>query len=65
MLSEEEKQEILTALQSINSMNNIGSNQTLQKLSAIFLVSSENWLEVDFSGWGNKGTDNEKFELLK
>jgi len=37
----------------------------LQKLSAIFHLSSENWLEVDFSRWGNKGTDNEKFELLK
>ncbi len=65
VLSEEEKQEILTALQSINSMNNIGNNQTLQKLSAIFNMSSENWLEVDFSRWGNNGTDNEKFELLK
>lgn len=65
VLSEEEKQEILTALQSINSMNNIGNNQTLQKLSAIFNMNSENWLEVDFSRWGNHGTDNEKFELLK
>ena len=65
VLSEEEKQEILTALQSINSMNNIGSNQTLQKLSAIFHMSSENWLEVDFSRWGSEGTDNEKFKLLK
>ncbi len=65
VLSEEEKQEILTALQSINLTNNIGNNQTLQKLSAIFCISSENWLEVDFSRWGNKGTDNEKFELLK
>lgn len=65
VLSEEEKQEILTALQSINSMNNIGNNQTLQKLSAIFNMSSENWLEVDFARWGNNGTDNEKFELLK
>ena len=46
-------------------MNDIGSNQTLQKLSAVFNMSSENWLEVDFSRWGNKGTDNEKFELLK
>ena len=46
-------------------MNNIGNNQTLQKLSAIFNMSSENWLEVDFSRWGNNGTDNEKFELLK
>ena len=64
VLSEEEKQEILTALQSVNSTNNMGSNQTLQKLSAIFHISSENWLEVDFSRWGNKGTDNEKFEFV-
>lgn len=65
VLSEEEKQEILTALQSVYSMNHIGGNQTLQKLSAIFHMNSENWLEVDFSRWGNNGTDNEKFELLK
>lgn len=45
VLSEEEKQEILTALQSISFMNKIGSNETLQKLSAIFNMSSENWLE--------------------
>lgn len=65
VLSEEEKQEILAALQSINPVNNIGINQTLQKLSAIFNISTENWLEVDFSRWGNKGTGNKKFELLK
>ena len=65
VLSEEEKQEILAALQSVNSTDNIDNNQTLEKLSAIFNMSSENWLEVDFSRWGNKGTDNEKFELLK
>ena len=65
VLSEEEKQEILTALQSINFTKNISSSQTLQKLSAIFNLSSENWLEVDFSRWGNKGIENEKFELLK
>lgn len=65
VLSEEEKLEILTALQSINSTNNISSYQTIQKLSAIFNINTENWLEVDFSRWGNKGTDNEKFELLK
>ena len=65
VLSEEEKQEILTALQSMDATKNISSRQTLQKLSAIFNLSSEDWLEVDFSRWGNKGTDNEKFELLK
>ncbi|MDE6853334.1 MAG: YafY family transcriptional regulator [Lachnospiraceae bacterium] len=65
LLSEEEKQEVLTALQSISATKNSSNNQTLQKLSAIFNVSSEDWLEVDFSRWGNRGTDNEKFELLK
>ncbi|RKI41078.1 YafY family transcriptional regulator [bacterium D16-51] len=65
VLSEEEKQEILAALQSINFTKSIRSSQTLQKISAIFNLSSENWLEVDFSRWGNKGNDNEKFELLK
>lgn len=65
VFSEEEKQEILTALQSINFTNNMSNRQTLEKLSAIFNMSSDNWLEVDFSRWGNRGTDNEKFDLLK
>lgn len=65
VLSEEEKQEILAALQSINITRNIGESKTLQKLSAIFQLRSENWLEVDFSRWGNHGFDKEKFELLK
>ena len=65
MLSEDEKQEILTALQSINMIQNINDSQTLQKLSAIFNLNSQDWLEVDFSRWGNQVTDNDKFELLK
>ena len=65
VLSEDEKKEILSALQSINATPNIDNSQTLQKLSAMFHVSGENWLEVDFSRWGNKEADNEKFELLK
>ena len=65
ILSKEEKQDILIALQSINTIQNIRNSQTLQKLSAIFNLNSENWLEVNFSRWGNEKADNEKFELLK
>lgn len=65
VLSEEEKQEILTALQSVNTAQNVNSSQTLQKLSAMFQLNSENWLEIDFSRWGNAASDNEKFELMK
>ncbi len=65
VLSEEEKQEILTALQSIRTAQDGNDSQILQKLSAIFRTESENWLEVDFSRWGDQGSDNEKFKLLK
>lgn len=65
VLSKEEKQEILSALQSINITQNMGESRTLQKLSALFSLPSENWLEVDFSRWGDHAFDNDKFELLK
>ena len=65
VLSQEEKRDILTAVQSIHMTQNIADSQTLQKLSAMFQLPSENWLEVDFSRWGNKAFDNEKFALLK
>lgn len=65
VLSEAEKQEILAASQSIHITRNMDCSRTLQKLSALFQLHSENWLEVDFSRWGNPGYDNETFELLK
>lgn len=65
VLSGEEKQEILTALQSLNATQRIQSNDTVRKLSALFRLDSEDWLEVDFSRWGEKAQDHEKFELLK
>ncbi len=65
VLSEKEKQEILAALQSINAAKNVDGSETLQKLSALFHTHSENWLEVEFSRWGNQESDNRKFERLK
>lgn len=65
VLSKEEKQEILAALQSLNTARSAENSQTLQKLSALFQMGAQHWLEVDFSGWGNPGFDNEKFSQLK
>lgn len=65
VLSEEERQEILTALQSLNAAKSAENSRTLQKLSAMFQLGKEHWLEVDFSRWGSQGLDNEKFERLK
>ncbi len=65
LLSETEKQEIVTALQSINATRYVDYNDILGKLSALFHMDSKSWLEVDFSRWGDKQKDNQKFELLK
>lgn len=65
VLSEQEKQEILMGLQSFSIVGNMHEKDILLKLSALFNIHTENWFEVDFSRWGSKSYDNEKFELLK
>jgi len=65
ILSENEKQEVLTAIQSIFATGYTGEKELLTKLSAIFNVNTRNWLEVDFSRWGKRIYDNSKFEILK
>lgn len=63
--SEKEKQDILSALQSVLAVNNTYEKEMLTKLSALFSINSDNWFEVDFSRWGSKTQDNTTFELLK
>lgn len=65
VLSENEKQEVLTALQSISATGYIGGKEMLTKLSALFHINTRNWLEVDFSRWGKCACDNSKFDILK
>ena len=65
ILSENEKQEVLTAMQSILATGYTGGKDILTKLSALFNVNTRNWLEVDFSRWGKCTYDNSKFEKLK
>lgn len=65
ILSENERQEVLTAIQSISATGYTGGKEMLTKLAAIFNVNTRNWLEVDFSRWGKRIYDNSKFEILK
>lgn len=65
LFSEEEKQEILTRLQNLNTLPNLRGNAALDKLSTLFQNHSDDWLEVDFSRWGDKNRDDEKFEAIK
>ncbi|MEY8338548.1 YafY family protein [Lachnospiraceae bacterium 62-35] len=65
ILSENERQEVLAAMQSISATGYTSSKEILTKLSALFNMNTENWLEVDFSRWGKSTYDHSKFEMLK
>ncbi|MCI8374338.1 MAG: YafY family transcriptional regulator [Lachnospiraceae bacterium] len=65
LLSRQEKQEILSALQSLAAVGHDFELGILEKLSGLFQVSSENWFEVDFSRWWEPKRQNNTFSLLK
>jgi len=52
ILSEQEQNEILSALHGLSSVKTSETDQVLKKLSTIFNKNTVNWLDVDFSGWG-------------
>lgn len=63
--TEEERLELLTALQSMAATGRAADGGTLTKLSALFGLDAGDWLEVDFSRWGDFTQDNARFETLK
>ncbi|KPU42922.1 HTH domain protein [Oxobacter pfennigii] len=64
-ISEEEQNQILFALQSLTSTEHIDVSNILSKLRTLFDKTDTNWIEVDFSRWGNAKRDKERFEILK
>lgn len=64
LLSDEEQNQILFAIQSLQATDQ-NVDGLLQKLGAAFRKTNTNWIEVDFSRWGMRRTDNLKFDQLK
>ena len=62
ILSEQEQNEILSALHGLSNIKTDGTKQTLRKISSIFNKTATNWLEVDFSGWGDESDFFNKFK---
>lgn len=54
LLSEDEQNEILSALYGVSSIKSANTHQILQKLSTIFNKTTTDWMEVDFSGWSHE-----------
>jgi len=57
ILSEQEQQEILFALQAFAGVDSARTSQALKKLSTLFKKSAADWLQVDFSDWNFAGNN--------
>ena len=65
VLTEDEQNQILFALQGLSAAQNANDAQILGKLQSLFQKSDTAWIEVDFSRWGSGELDKRKFETLK
>lgn len=65
LLSPEEQDEILLALQAVLSFQSGETGETLSRLSALFRREGGNWLEVDFAGWGGGTREQATFSIVK
>jgi len=52
LITEEEQQQILSALVSLDETTSKDKNQTLQKLGEFFNTKPINWISIDYSNWG-------------
>ena len=65
LLSREEQDEILFALQATLATGGGTEGDTLARLSALFRREGDGWLEVDFTDWGSGAQERENFALVK
>ena len=65
LLSEHEKQQIISALQGLDNTTKQHENELLTKLSALFKMKNTNWIEVDFNNWQNNKMYERTFNGIK
>lgn len=65
LLSENEKQQIMSALQGLDHITLQHENELLTKLSALFQMKNISWLEVDFNNWQNNKMYEKTFDGIK
>lgn len=63
ILSEEEQNQILFALQSLEKMNSQSEKDILEKMSTIFNKKVTDWIKIDFSSWSPSNENT--FQIIK
>lgn len=65
LLSEQEQNEILFALQSLAITQSSETDNVLSKVSTLFNKRHTNWIEVDVSSWGSSIDSKNDFTMIK
>lgn len=65
LLSNQEQNDILSALQGLKATSYADTDKVLSKLNSLFGSKSPDWIEVDFSYWNSNEEDKLKFGQLK
>ena len=64
ILSENEQNQILFALQGMKKVVGEDEKDILEKLSILFNKKVNDWIKIDFSNWGKDKTQKERFEMI-
>ena len=65
LFSEQEQEQMLTALQGMIATTEKNTNELLIKLNGLFQIKSANWIEVDFSDWAHRTPQQDTFNIIK
>lgn len=65
VLTKGEKMDILSSLYAVQAVDFGGVKTALEKMSSLLGGSQSDWIEVDFSSWGNENWEMETFNLIK
>lgn len=65
VLTTEEKKKILESLNALNEVSLSSDNDAVSKLRSFFGEQSQDWIEIEFSSWGNSQEDAAIFEQIK
>ena len=65
VISEDEQKQILFALQSMSATGYLETDRILGRLQSLFENTNKDWIEVDFTRWGNIQEDKIIFDTLK
>ncbi len=65
ILSEEEQNQILFALQGMKKMAKQDEKDILGKLSTLFNKEINDWIKIDFSNWSKDNMQENRFEVIK